>query len=162
MYSPERDFAYQYPALIKHIRRNFNLNLWPELMAVVEAGMEASGIENPDVFTEMDKANIAYSRFTEICCENPKESVTDCLIRSGFKDVHPAAQFGWMAMMGAVMTGQLFIGLRDITYSDAGVSSRPSLTEMSEGSDEVVTCLNTAEETLVNNDPADGCGDEHC
>ena len=145
MYSPSRDFAYQYPAMIKRMRENFNHHNCPELEAVVEAGMLATFEPKrpgdvPDVFGELDKANVAYSRFLEICCENPEETVADCLERSGFNDVHPAAQFGWLAMMGTIMTGQMFVGLRDITTR--GPTAVTDEQEMNQAGDEASDAIN--------------------
>jgi len=130
------------------MRRNFNLGNCPELEAVVKAGMLADFVpkqpgDEPDVFEELDKANVAYSRYLEICCENPDETVSECLERSGFKDVHPAAQFGWLAMMGTIMTGQMFVGLRDVTtHGSTVVSDEPTMTD---AGDEVSNALNKVE-----------------
>jgi hypothetical protein len=110
MYAPERDFAYNYPQMISCIIRAFNINFWPDLLEQLETA-------NKDVavWDETCKAKDCFCEFLNICCEDPEEKLPDVLKRSGFTDVHPLGQIAWFAMMGQVMAGQLFQGVRDVT-----------------------------------------------
>jgi hypothetical protein len=115
MYSPERDFAYNYPRMISCIIRCFNTEFWPELLQVLGANYPGG----PDaLWEELCETKDRYCEFLSTCCQDPNEKQpADVLIRSGFMQKSPLAQIAWMAMLGQVVTGQIFQGLRDITPS---------------------------------------------
>lgn len=137
MYSPARDFAYNYPQLIKCIIDSFNADYWPQLTEVVGKAMDTS---DDCAFDELCKAKEAYCQYINICCEDPTETVKDVLRRAGWFEIDDAAQAGWMAMMGYVMTGQLFGGLRDVTPEDQ--RARPEAEAMLEYGREARRVLN--------------------
>lgn len=123
MYAPARDFAYNYPEMLSCIIRCFNTEKWPELLDVTT---EARFPVGPDpamtleerkeaTWDEICTAKDVYCEFLKICCEDPAENEDDVLRRAGWFDLHPAIQMSFLAMMGVVMTGQFFQGLRDVT-----------------------------------------------
>jgi hypothetical protein len=61
------------------------------------------------------EAKDRFCQFLDTCCQDPNENLDQILERSGFQDVPHVAQIAWMAMLGQVMTGQLFQGIRDVT-----------------------------------------------
>ena len=119
-YSPARDLAYNYPQMIASCVRCFNIEYWPELIARL---VDVTGDTEEEVIAEIEKAQIAQLEFLKICCENPEEDIADIYERSGWNAVSPEAQLGWTAMMGQVIMGQVFVGLRDITAAGDGVRS---------------------------------------
>lgn len=110
-YSPGRDFAYCYPRTIRVLYDAFNKSYWPELVRIVE---EQTARDGKDGWNEICKAHDQVHHFLQIFCEDPSESFEDVMKRSGLRDVHPAALFGWMAMFGIVSFGQLFACVRDV------------------------------------------------
>lgn len=111
-YNPARDFAYNYPQLIGCVCRAFQSQYWPEVKAFVAAALDCPEEQAWDLLVD---ANEAFIRYINICCEDPTETVDELLVRSGFKSLPSAAQIGYTAMIGMVMAGQLFSGLRDVT-----------------------------------------------
>lgn len=111
MYSPERDFAYNYPRMVSCVIRAFNSELWPELLSTLATPEYSAEALWDDVCRAKDR----YCQFLETCCQDPTEKVGDVLKRSGFTDLPQPAQIAWCAMLGQVMTGQMFQGIRDVT-----------------------------------------------
>lgn len=111
-YSPERDYAHNYPRMVACVIRAFNHEFWPDLLNVL-AGDFAPSTDR--LWEDVCKAKDCFCQFLNICCEDPKETVEDVLKRSGFTALPQAAQIAWMAMLGQVVTGQLFSGIRDTT-----------------------------------------------
>jgi hypothetical protein len=110
MYCPERDFAYNYPRMVSCVIRAFNSELWPELLETLNKGYDGENL-----WDEVCQAKERFCQFLDTCCQDPTENVEAVLKRSGFLDLHPSAQIAWCAMLGQVMTGQLFQGIRDVT-----------------------------------------------
>jgi len=100
--------------------RCFNVEFWPELIAQL---VSSTGNTEEEMIAEIEKAQIAQLEFLKICCENPEEDIAAVYDRSGWNAVSPEAQLGWTAMMGQVIMGQVFVGLRDITAAGDGVRS---------------------------------------
>lgn len=123
MYAPARDLAYLTPALLYSVARAFNEEYFRELVSVVAAAMHST---RDEAWDELCRANDAYAQYAMSLCEDPAERVEDVLKRSGFTSLHPAAQVGYMAQLGQVVTGMLYQGVRDTTLSDA---PRPSSLE---------------------------------
>lgn len=112
MYCPERDFAYNYPRMVGCVIRAFNSDLWPELLSVLSVDFPGG---KDQLWQEICTLKDRYCEFLNTCCHDPAESIADVLKRTGVQDVSPAAKVAWFAMLGEVVTGQLFQGVRDIT-----------------------------------------------
>jgi hypothetical protein len=120
-YCPGRDFVHMYPAMIKCMTRCFNKELWPDITAAAVDGLR--GVTEVDVpeatlgtaaWQAICEANDVYWEFLQACTDNADESVADVLERVGWLAVPRAGRQAYLAMMGQMMTGQLFAGLRDI------------------------------------------------
>lgn len=115
-YAPARDYAYNYPQMIQSIIRAFNKDYWPDMLkTLAEARTDCTAEDFEPLWEDVCKAKDCFCEFINIICQDPEENVEQVLERSGFTKLCPAAQIAWMAMMGQVMTGQLFMGIRDIT-----------------------------------------------
>lgn len=111
-YCPGRDFINIYPAMLRCIVQHFNQNRWPELVGMV-AELNKQTIDGAEA--ELVKANDCFFRFIGICCENSEEKYDDVMRRAGWEELSPAARFGYLALLGCVVAGQLFAGLRDVS-----------------------------------------------
>lgn len=126
--SPLRDWAYNYPQIIECIIRAFNQEYWPELHRLLTVLWQDAHPQLDDeeayaaAWDELLRAKDAYVAFVQLCAgqEDPQETLQQVFDKSGWTQIHPAAQAVWLAMLGQVMTGQLFMGLRDITTLGAG------------------------------------------
>lgn len=136
MYAPSRDFAYNYPRMITTIINCFSQNYWPELyesyleLFRVSKGIPAAdfarGLEsryNEEAFTELEKAKDVYCAFINEAHEDKAQGCTDALGEVGWGDVPTPAQVTWLAMLGQVVTGQLFQGIRDMRREDGTKSA---------------------------------------
>jgi hypothetical protein len=132
MYAPARDFAYNYPQMVACVRNAFNKETWPELLRLLTRYDEAmtgvgheltyDGYEDR-VWASLHEANVKFCAFLNICCQDSNEDFYAVLERSGWPDVPETGKVGWLAMLGLVMMGQLFQGLRDITKEGATAPS---------------------------------------
>jgi hypothetical protein len=115
MYAPSRDFAHNYPKMVQMVINCFNQDYWPELFAVYTRWALAENLWcDGRAFSELEKAKDIYCRFLNECCKDPDECCDDVLERVGWAEVPPAVQATWLAMLGQVVTGQLFAGIRDL------------------------------------------------
>jgi hypothetical protein len=115
-YAPGRDFANIGPDMVLCATQAIQRDYWPEFYAICERSFfEATGGSPEDFFAEVEKGIVTYCAYLEACCENPEENVDDVLARVGWREVAAEARLLWAGMLGSVVTGQLFAGLRDIT-----------------------------------------------
>jgi len=124
MYAPSRDFAHNYPRMIEQVVRCFNQDYWPELYKLyVECytsskhrgdGYEIGAGASEEAFAILEKTKDVYCKFINESYKRPGECCDDVLQRVGWLDLPVAAQVTWLAMLGQVMTGQLFAGVRDL------------------------------------------------
>ena len=135
MYAPSRDFAYNYPRMITTIINCFSQNYWPELYNtylemyrvahdIDELEFEVNGDRyNNTAFDELEKAKDVYCAFINEAHEDKAQGCTDALGEVGWGDVPTPAQVTWLAMLGQVVTGQLFQGIRDMRREDGTKSA---------------------------------------
>jgi hypothetical protein len=126
MYAPSRDFAHNYPQMIQTVIECFKHNYWPELwdsylLAYCLANdepMQLEGLEADRLadaaFDELEQAKDTYCAFINEACADKAQGCTDALGEVGWGDVPVPAQVTWLAMLGQVLTGQLFQGIRDL------------------------------------------------
>ena len=115
MYALSRDFAYNYPQMISMIIRCFNQEYWPELMRTYyDTCALMYGWSADDSWEKLVEAKDRYCTFINECWKNRGECCDDVLRRVGWLQVYPIVQAVWLAMLGQIMTGQLFSGVRDL------------------------------------------------
>ena len=120
MYNPDRDFAYSHTSMIQCVINAFNSDRWPyvfeSLLALVPKDSAVTDEEHENLcWRELVKTKDVYCELCNICCEDADESYEDVVARSGWGDVSGPYRIAWLSMLGVVMTGQLFTGLRDVT-----------------------------------------------
>lgn len=98
--------------MITCVIRAFNSELWPELLETL--GKDYPGGADA-LWNDVCQAKDRFCQFLDTCCQDPNEKVGDVLKRSGFTDLPQTAQIAWCAMLGQIMTGQIFQGIRDVT-----------------------------------------------
>jgi hypothetical protein len=147
VYSPQRDWAHCLPAIVKRVSLMFQQDAWPVVYDTVAAALSDTTGETASA--ELIKAHDAYHRFLTNCTKDCKQTIYDVLEESGFLDVAPAAQVGYLAMLANIFTGHIFEGLRDITelgeiadpikeldrYTSTGLDTRRILNKMTKGDD---------------------------
>ena len=116
-YSPGRDFAYVYPEMLRSTLLAFNQGYWPKLFDAYARDMASKyGFDVERAFEELDKAKSAYYSFVDHCCDSENDSVADVLAKVGWPDsLYHESMVTWLAMLGQVVTGQIYAGVREIT-----------------------------------------------
>jgi hypothetical protein len=123
MYAPSRDFALNYPQMVRMVVGCFNQEYWPELysqylacwaLANDKLPAAVSATDNLQAFAELEEAKNAYCAFLNQACVAEPQSCDQALEASGWLAQTTAAQTAWLAMLGQVLTGQLYQGIRDV------------------------------------------------
>lgn len=104
-YNPLRDLAYCYPQAVENVVTKFNEHRWPELEQLVAT----EGVTFDNLCDAMD----AYVTFLNEAHKDPSEQLRDVMARTGWLSQPKGAQIAIMAMLGSVVTGQLFHAIRD-------------------------------------------------
>lgn len=121
-YSPQRDWAYCLPAILKKVNSLFDKAFWPEIVRFVAV---SRSIPEEEAWNELCDAAMACAKFATLCAgekDSAEKSVQNCFEESGWMDISHPAQIGYLAMLGQVFMGQMYHGLRDITPLGGGPS----------------------------------------
>ncbi len=110
MYNPGRDLAYTYPKAVEEVAKRFNDHRWQALEDLVAK----DGV----TFDQLCDALDCYICFLNAAHSSPSESMGDVLKRVGWLDQPEAAKIAIGAMLGTVVTGQLFYAIRDTSSPD--------------------------------------------
>lgn len=108
LFSPARDLRWIYPQAIKAVCEHFNKRAWPDLIDLAAR----EGADWDDLCDALDK----YCNYLNASVTDPEKSLHQVLEQVGWFEQPPAAQIAIMAMLGRVVTGQLFDSLRSTTY----------------------------------------------
>lgn len=113
-YSPVRDLAYCFPRQMAAVAQNFANRRWPELedaLCKIDSCDLATGEVNVgrvfEILTEM--------MYSAADAAKTNEKLADRMREAGFSELPPGARIAVFAMLGSVVFGQFFNGLRDIT-----------------------------------------------
>ncbi len=117
--SPDRDIRLMYQDAVIAVKAHFEATQWPELVAFAEdAGAE---------WGDLEEALDCYIQFLNFSTRDSEETMHDCLVKSGFLAVKPAAQIALMAMLGRVVTGQFFHAIRSTTALGETMAGLPQI-----------------------------------
>jgi hypothetical protein len=113
-YNPNRDLAHNFATVVKIVAGRLEDKRWPELQAVLAA-------KNVDD-EQLGRAIKALCTFMASSLDDPKETMNDVLIRSGYFDpsITPETRIALMAHLGAVVSGMFFAGVREATIAGKG------------------------------------------
>lgn len=113
-YAPERDLVNQLPQMMKSIARFHNFRGWPQLVKMVADLQEISEEAAND---QMVDAHDVFKEFLTQCCANCNENYNDVMRRVGWEKLSQPTRFGYLALLGAVIAGQLFTFIRDVSLN---------------------------------------------
>jgi hypothetical protein len=111
-YCPGRDFINIYPTMLYNLARQFDLGYWDEL--IKSANLNDDFIEAKNQISDI---LAVVNKFIELSCADENEKFNDVLRKAGWFDIPEAARQVFMAMLGHLMLGQLFAGIRDVSYA---------------------------------------------
>ena len=123
LYNVNRDLAHNFEFIVKLVAGRLEDDLWPELAELLkDRGVSQS---------ELGEACVAYCRFIATEVKDPKEGVQEAMERSGWFQVRPEAQIAFMALLGTVVSGIQFHGVREATLGGEGpAQTLPELLEV--------------------------------
>lgn len=116
LYNPNRDVAHNFADVMREVASRLEDGNWAFLAAL----LEEKGVSQDD----LGRACQAACRWVASATENPKEKMGDCLVRCGFWDVPELANVALMAVVGTVLFGYYWVGVREATLGGQG----PTLT----------------------------------
>lgn len=111
-YHPGRDVAHCFADVMRIASGRLEDGTWPAVTKIL--AKEGVGQE------ELGKACEAFCLFVMSAVDDPEETMTAALARSGFWNVPEAAQVALMATVGSIMAGYYFKGARDATIAGKG------------------------------------------
>lgn len=111
-YCPGRDFINIYPAMFYNLAVQFDNGYWDKL--IIAAGIDADIVEAKNKVSDV---MLVVNKFIEQSCADETEGFTAVLTRAGWDTIDPKVQQLFTAMLGHLMLGQLFVGIRDVSAS---------------------------------------------
>ena len=118
LYDANRDIAHNAAAVVKTVIQRFDEGHWPELKALCTL----HGV-GP---AELGQAVQAYADFIGNVSDL-NETCAESLTKSGWRACPPAAQIAVMAMLGTVIAGIQWKGIRDCTFGFGPPAGIPEL-----------------------------------
>lgn len=111
-YNINRDIAYNFSHAIRLTASRLENAAWPALAKI----LKEKGITDED----LGRACQALCLFVASSADNPKETMWQSLTRSGWDKVPEEAQIAVMAVLGTVMIGYYWSGVREATINGVG------------------------------------------
>ena len=112
LYNVNRDVAHNFKQVANMVAGRLEDRLWPALAGV----LDREHITDDD----LGIACQAFCLFVATSAENPDEDMSQAMWRSGWFDVKPVAQVAVMAILGTVLLGYHFAGVREATLAGQG------------------------------------------
>ncbi len=112
LYSVNRDVAHNFKEVMEHVLDRLQQRKWSELEEFLTMA------KVPD--EEVGKAFDALCLFIGRAQEDMRVSFQDSLERSGWNQCHPGAQVAVMAILGTVILGYHWTGVREATLGGEG------------------------------------------
>jgi hypothetical protein len=117
MYSVARDVAHNFGYITKEVADRIEDRRWGPLQALLD--------EKGITLDQLGAACESFCKYLVSACEIPKESMGECLQRSGFYDVPDLAQIAYMAYLGTVVAGVQWLGVRQATVKNSRLAYCP-------------------------------------
>lgn len=112
LYNVNRDVAHNFGDVMREVAGRLEDERWPVLVDVCKT----HGVTQDD----LGRACEAYCLFVAAATEDKREGMTACLTRSGWYAVPEVAQVALMAIMGTVISGYYWVGVREATIGGQG------------------------------------------
>lgn len=116
LYSPNRDVAHNFEAVIQEVAKAVETDRWDTLTQLAN--------DHNITGEQLGLCLQALCKFVIVQADHPKESMAACLSRCGFLDLPPIARVVVMAYLGTVTLGIHWAGVREATLDGQG----PALT----------------------------------
>lgn len=111
-YSPHRDVAHNFPAVMGLLVDRLDKAQWPEMHRY----LVLSKVGDKDVAAAVE----SLCKFVGSTGDNPGISMKEALRLAGWLDTKPEAKFAVLAHLGMILIGLHFEGARDVTFNNEG------------------------------------------
>ncbi len=111
-YCPGRDFINIYPAMFYNLAAQFDNGYWDEMIVAANLADDIVDAKN-----QVSDVMPVINQFIARSCENETEKFDDVLRKVGWFELPYDARQVFMSMLGYLMLGQLFAGIRDVSYA---------------------------------------------
>jgi len=101
--------------MLKRVSHLFDKDFWPEIVHYVA---RVRSVPVDAAWELLVDASQAYSKYVNLCAGDStsvQRSIKDCMEESGWAAIPSEGQIGYLAMLGQVLTGQLYNAVRDVT-----------------------------------------------
>lgn len=112
LYNANRDLAHNFQMIAKLVAGRLEDRVWPELTTL----LDKHGVTDD----ELGAACQAYCLFVGSQADDPHETMLAGLDRSGWLRVRPEAQVAVLAVLGTVVLGIQYAGVREATLGGEG------------------------------------------
>ena len=116
LYNVNRDVAHNFKEVMGHVFSRLQNRLWPEL----ESLLEARAVSDEEVGEAFD----ALCEFVGDAQNNMQTDYREGLTKTGWFDCKPEAQIAVMAVLGTVILGYHWTGIRETTLGGEGPALR--------------------------------------
>ena len=112
LYNVYRDIGHNFADVMREVAARLEDERWAELREVL--------VRDDITMDDLGEACQALCLFVTIAVEKPEESMGEVLSRSGWHAILPPAQIAVTAILGTVMMGYYFSGVREATLGGVG------------------------------------------
>jgi hypothetical protein len=112
LYHADRDVAHNFKSVMSHVHRRLQGRRWPELEDILVE------LEVPD--EEISRAFDCLCQFIAGAYDQGSVDFKTLLDSTGWFKCHPAAQVAVMSVLGTVILGYHFTGVREVTLCGQG------------------------------------------
>ncbi len=111
-YNTNRDIAHNFKGVVTTVAARLEDGTWPELSAL----LDREGITQD----QLGDACQAFIKFMLTSVDVPEDDMLACLTKADWFKVSPTAQVAYLAVMGQVLAGYYFAGVREATLGGEG------------------------------------------
>lgn len=112
LYNVNRDVAHCFGSLVEEVAGRLEDGNWKHLQDL----LNERGVTDE----QLGEACKAFLLFVAGAADDPKESMSAAMVRSGWFDVSEDAHIAFMALLGTVMSGVFWTGIKEATLGGEG------------------------------------------
>lgn len=112
LYNANRDVAHNFNYVVMEVARRIEAGTWDELTKLAKAHNVSD--------EELGRACQCVAKFALSQLDVPKESMSSCMARCGFLDLHPTARIVVTAYIGTIVLGMNWAGVHEATLEGEG------------------------------------------
>ena len=133
LYNPSRDIAHNFKSVMELVADRMEDGTWPELNKHLK--------DNEITMDDLGEACGAYCKYVGLSVESKETTMKSALTDAGWFECKPLAQMAVLSLMGTVIAGIHFKGVREATFDDGGPAH--TVPELIATGDKCITLMRT-------------------